>query len=46
MKNIIVKTVVLCTLALSLFAGMVSVNAVDAGVSVCHDGPHDGTVVQ
>lgn len=40
MKNAIVKAVVLCTLALSLLAGFVSVSAVDTGVSVCHDGPN------
>lgn len=46
MKNVIVKAVVLCTLALSLlFAGVSAVGGVDAGVSVCHDGPLDGTVV-
>lgn len=47
MKNAIVKAVVLGTLALTLFAaGYASVSAVDTGVAVCHDGPHDGTVVQ
>lgn len=41
MKSTIVKAVALCTLALSLlFMGVASVNAVDTGVAVCHDGPH------
>ena len=42
MKNTIVKAVVLCTLALSLLvAGFSATNAVDTGVAVCHDGPHE-----
>ena len=42
MKNAIVKAVVLCTLALSLlFTGIAAVNAGEAGVAVCHDGPHN-----
>ena len=47
MKNAIVKAVVLCTLALSLlFLGATAVTTADVGVSVCHDGPHNGTVKQ
>lgn len=47
MKNAIVKAVVLCTLALSLlFVGASAVTTADAGVAVCHDGPHDGTTKQ
>lgn len=41
MKSIIVKSVVLCTLALSLlFIGVAAVDTVNTDVAVCHDGPH------
>lgn len=47
MKTTILKTAVLCTLALSLFfAGVVVVDSVDTGVAVCHDGPHNVVVVR
>lgn len=40
MKNAIIKTVVVCTMALALlFVGVAATNAVDTGVAVCHDGP-------
>lgn len=43
MKNAILKAIVLCTLAFSLMAvGFAATSAVDTGVAVCHDGPHDG----
>lgn len=46
MKNAIVKTVVVCTMALALlFVGVATTNAVDTGVAVCHDGPYDLDVV-
>ena len=42
MKNTLLKAIIVSTLTLSLFAaGFASVTAVDTGVSVCHDGPHD-----
>lgn len=42
MKNAIIKTVVVCTMALALlFVGVAATNAVDTGVAVCHDGPFD-----
>lgn len=42
MKNAIIKTVVVCTMALALlFVGVAATNAVDTGVAVCHDGPHN-----
>lgn len=47
MKMNILKAVVLCTMALSLlFVGVTAVDAVDTGVAVCHDGPHDGMLVK
>lgn len=46
MKMTILKAVVLCTMALSLlFVGVAAVDAVDAGVAVCHDGPTNGGIV-
>ena len=43
MKKAILKTTVLCTLALSLlFAGISAASTMDAGVAVCHDGPIHG----
>lgn len=42
MKFAIVKAVVVCTMALSLlFVGVATVDAVDTGVAVCHDGPYN-----
>ena len=42
MKNAIVKAVVLGTLAFALLvAGFSTTSAVDTGVAVCHDGPHN-----
>lgn len=40
MKLNILKTIAVCTMALSLLiAGLAAVNSVDTGVAVCHDGP-------
>lgn len=45
MKFAIVKAVVVCTMALSLlFVGVATVDAVDTGVAVCHDGPHSEVI--
>lgn len=42
MKNAIIKTVVVCTMALALlFVGVVATCAVDTGVAVCYEGLHD-----
>lgn len=42
MKNTILKSVVLCTMALSLvLAGIAVVDTTDTGVAVCHDGPQN-----
>lgn len=42
MKKAILKAVVLGLLAFSLIVqGYASANAVDTGVAVCHDGPHN-----
>ena len=47
MKNSIVKGIALCTLALSLlFVGASVINTANAGVAVCHDGPHNEAVVK
>ena len=47
MKKAILKAVVLGTLALSLLiAGFATTSAIDTGVAVCHDGPHNGMPAQ
>lgn len=43
MKKAILKAVVVFTLAFSLFFAGVAAVSTDAGVAVCHDGPHDIT---
>ena len=49
MKKTIVKAVVVCTLALALltrFTSVPTLNVINTGASVYHDGPINGTVVQ
>ena len=42
MKSNIVKTVVVCAMALSLLVmGVAAVDVADTGVEVCHDGPYN-----
>ena len=45
MKKAILKAVVVFTLAFSLFFAGVAAVSTDAGVAVCHDGPHNITYV-
>jgi len=45
MKKLVLKAVVLCTMALLLFCSGISViDAVNSEIAVCHDGPQRDTL--